>query len=209
MNKKRQCILNILTFVLMFVVSFSSAYALTASEVFEKGVAKIRNTSSLSANFTMLVNGQNLSGRIVSKGKKFAITSNGVSNWYNGKDLYTYNPSSGDVTVFNPTSSELTEINPLLYLNSSSLYTVKEAKSSKKGVVSVILTPKKKSAGIKSVTVEMDSKTYLPVTMTVVPSSGSAVKLNVSGIQLNGSVADSQFEFPKSKYPKAKLIDMR
>ena len=193
----------------LFFVNFS-AYSLTASEIFDKGKAKISGAKSLTASFTMTVSGQTISGNIISKGSKFALTSNAASSWYNGTDLYTYNASTGETTVMNPTKSELVDSNPLLYLTSASNYDVKASKTKKKGVETVVLVPKKsKTTSAKSITLELDSKTYLPVAISVVPQSGGVIKLSISNLKINGTVADTSFEYPKSKYPKAKINDLR
>ena len=157
----------------------------------------------------MKVSGKSVNGRILSKGTKFALTSNATSNWYNGKDLYTYNPSQGETTVFRPTAEELAEVNPLLYLKSASNFKIVPSKNKKTGIETVVLVPKSSGTGVKNVMLELDSKTFLPKTIKITPSSGGAIEISITALKLNASVADSSFEYPKAKYPKAKIIDMR
>lgn len=184
-------------------------YAVSPTEALAKAKAKIMGAKSLSADFTMSVGGNAIKGQILSKGKKFAITSNSTSSWYNGTDLYTYNPSAGETTVFKPTASELVEVNPLLYINSASDFKATASKQKKAGTETVILLPVKKNSGIRSVTLELDAKTFLPRSIKIATSSGTTSTISVSGIKLNTSLADSQFEYPKVKYKNAKIIDMR
>lgn len=198
-----------LLLVALIVVGTLQAQALTADEILAKGKSKLTSATSISASFTMKLNGQSLSGTILSKGSKFALISGVSSNWYNGKDLYTYNPSSNETTVFRPTAAELLEVNPLLYINSASNYNVKATKAKVAGEETVVLIPKKTGTGVKNVSVTFDSKTFLPKLIRIVTSSGSTVEVSVSNIKLNGSVSDSSFEYPKSKYPKVKINDMR
>lgn len=185
------------------------ANALTASEAFQKGKNAISSASSISASFTMKVGGKAISGKILSKGNKFAITSNVTSSWYNGSDLYTYNPSKGETTIFRPSASELADVNPLMYLKSASNFNVTATKTKKTGLETVVLIPKSSGSGIKSVTIDLDSKTFLPRYMKIIPSSGSAIDLTISNIKLNGAISDSSFSYPKSSYPKARIVDMR
>lgn len=205
---RRHSGLRVLIALAAMIFCYGAANALTPAESFRKGKEAISKAKSLSANFVMKVSGQTVSGQIYSKGSKFAITSNATSSWYNGKSLYTYDPSANETYVFNPTQDELREANPLLYLNTSSGYDIKATKSKKKGVESLILIPKKASS-VKSVAIDLDSKTFLPKTITIRPTSGAEITLTISGIKLNGNIGDGTFEYPKTKYPKAKVVDMR
>lgn len=200
---------GMLTLLIALLLMSSEAGAVTPAEAFEKGRSKIAAAKALSADFTMKLNGRTLSGKLYSKGKKFSLTSEMTSSWYNGKDLYTYDSSTGDTYVFNPTSSELAETNPLLYLSTASDYKVTGSKTARKGVETVVLLPKKSGSSVKSVSLELDPKTYLPKSITVRPASGAAVTVNISNLKLNGDINDATFEYPKKKYPKARLVDMR
>lgn len=203
-NKRR----HILLFIAM-MVSVMPSFALTPSEVLEKGRQKIASAKTLTADFSMKINGQSVKGTISSKGNKFAIVSNLTSNWYNGKDLYTYNGMNKETSVFKPSASDLADVNPLLYISTAKNYNVSATKNKKTGLETVVLIPKQKGSSVKSVTIDFDASTYLPKSILVAPVSGGAIQLSLSNIKLNGSVADSQFEYPKSKYPKVKINDLR
>ena len=83
------------------------------------------------------------------------------------------------------------------------------SKEKKAGVETVSLIPLKKGSGVKSVTLEIDSKTMLPRTIKLTPTTGGNIVVTLSNVKLNGGAADSAFEYPKSKYPSAQIIDMR
>lgn len=199
------------TFITLLLLLFSMGklVAVTPTEALEKGKAKIVAAKNLSASFTMQVNGRNVTGKIQQKGKKFSIESGESSNWYNGTDLYTYLPAKGETTVFRPTTEDLAQVNPLVYIQSTSNYKITGTKNPKAGVETVVLVPKKSGTGVKSVTIELDSKTYLPKAIKLLPQTGGPVTVTISGVKLNGNIADSSFEYPKARYPKAKIIDMR
>ncbi|MCH5217177.1 MAG: outer membrane lipoprotein carrier protein LolA [Muribaculaceae bacterium] len=186
-----------------------SSFALTPSEAFSKASAKLRGATSLSADFSMTLNGSTVKGTIKSKGDKFAIISNVTSNWFDGKELYTLNPSKKQTTIFRPTKAELIEVNPLLYLQSASDYKISGTKTKKAGVETVVLIPKSSGSGVKNVVIDLDSKTLLPKTIKLTPTAGDAIVMNVSNIKLNGSIADADFKYPKSKYPNVTIVDMR
>lgn len=195
--------------IIFIICSIFTANALTASESFEKAKAKITSAKTIQSDFNLKYKGSLISGKILVKGKKFAISSNLSSNWYNGTDLYTYNPSAGETTIFNPTASELSEINPLLYLSSSSNFKIAASKNKKKGIETVVLIPQKTGTGVKSVTIDLDEKTFLPKSIKIVDASGDISEITLSNLSLNSSISDKSFDYPKSKYPRVPINDMR
>lgn len=206
--KKKDILIKII-FSLAFIFSWVAVWAVTPAEALQEAKKKLASTSSISADFSMKAGGKTIKGTLQSKGTKFVLTSNVSSNWYNGKDLYTYVPSQSETTVFTPTRSELAEVNPLLYINSSSEFKATGTKTKKPGVETVILIPSKSGTGVKSVTLELDSKTYLPKNIKLVPTSGGTIDVAISNIKLNFKPADSLFEYPASKYKNVKINDMR
>lgn len=200
---------NLLIFAVIASCFLSAAYAITPTEALTKCKSKIESSGNLAANFTFNQNSRQTSGKITTKGSKFAITAGGVSNWYNGKDLYTYNSAKGETTIFKPNASELTSVNPLRYLSTFSQYNVMGSRQDKKGEITAVLVPKKTGGAIKSVTIQLDAKTFLPKLIKITPSTGGPVEVSISNITLNGNVSDSAFEYPASKYPNAQINDMR
>lgn len=197
----------ILCVILMFAPLVMSA--LTPTEVFEKAKSKIKGASTISASFKMAVGGRSCNGTLMSKGSKFCLTSNLTSSWYDGKSLWVYNPSSAETTVVKPDASELQEANPLLYISAASNFKVMSSKQKKAGNETVVLVPTKNGTGVKSVMLFINSSTYLPTSIEITPTSGSKVTLTLSNIKLNTSISDSKFTYPKSSYPKAKVVDLR
>lgn len=195
---------------LAFLCCVMSVNAASPAEAFSSAKNKIAKAGSLTADFTMNVGGSKVTGKIYSKGKKFAIvTDKSASSWYNGKDLYTYDPSASTTYLFNPTASELKDVNPLLYLDSSADYKVTGSKTKKAGVETVVLIPKKSGSSVRSVTVELDSKTFLPRSIKISTSSGQTVQVSLSNVKLNATVQDSNFEYPETKYKGIPVEDMR
>ena len=199
--------LAVLLMGLLMIPSVVSA--VTPKECLDKARAKLASASSLSADFTMKVEGQTIKGHLDSKGNKFSLVSNANSNWYNGRELYTYVPSQSETTVFKPTASELAEVNPLLYINTSSEFKVSGTKTKKPGLETVVLIPKKSGTGVSNVVIDFDANSFLPRAIKLTPSTGKAIEISISNVKLNPKLSDSAFEYPKEKYKKVKIIDMR
>lgn len=198
-----------ITFLFTFFATVITLCGATPQENLDKAKAKLNSASTLTASFSMTGSGSNISGTLKSKGNKFVIISGASSTWYNGKDLYTYIPSQNETTIFKPTASELAEVNPLLYIKRASDFKVTGSKQTKAGTETVVLLPKSNGTGVKSVTINLNSKTFLPSSIKIATSSGGTINLNISNIQINKGLDDSAFEYPKSKYPKASINDMR
>lgn len=198
--------------LLMLFLSFSalSVYAAekTPSAALQACVSKLSSAKSLKAGFTASISGRSLSGTLLTKGQKFAITMPGLGSWYDGKTLWSYNAQNKETAMWYPTKAELAESNPLLYLSSATDYTVKDGTGAKKGERVLILTPKKRNSGVKSVIVTINTATNLPKVIKVsAGSSSSSITLN--SVTMNPALSDSQFSYPKKSYPGVPVIDLR
>ena len=109
-----------------------------------------------------------------------------------------------------PMPQEVGEANPLAIVNSySSAFTASFAKSQTKGSKTVVLTPKSKQSGYKSVHVTIPDGTSFPSKLVVIPSSGQKVTVSVSQVKTGQKLPESSFVYPKSKYPKVEIVDLR
>lgn len=215
MNKKQIYILS--TMLLMIVAVFGAsessaapAAPLTARQIIDRSAAKLRTSGGINASFTMSTGGRTLKGSLKSSGNKFALTTPSVSSWYNGKSMWTYNAGSKETTVINPTPAELTETNPLLLVSSGpSQFTAAFAKKSVAGSYEIILTPKSRSTGMKSIHVSISTTTLLPVRIVAVPISGSPVTVDISSLKTGVSFPASVFEYSKSSCRNATIVDLR
>lgn len=195
--------------LLLTLLSFSPLSAgSTAQETLQGCIAKLNRAKSVKADFTFTAQGKSSSGQLLSKGNKFAIVSGNSGSWYDGSSISVYSPSTKEVTVWKPSSSELAESNPLMYLSSAGNYTVTQASGASGGEKMLTLTPKMRGSGIKSIKVKINTSTMLPTYMEI-SSNGGVIKLSLKNVTLNSPIADSNFKFPKSKYPGARINDLR
>lgn len=196
--------------LLSIIFLFPASAAPTAQQVLAKTAAVMNKSGSLVCSFSVNTGGNTITGTLKNSGKRFAVVTSSASSWYNGKNLWTYNPSSGETTLVTPTQAELAEVNPLLYVNSySSNFTASLSKTAKAGSYDVVLTPKKRNSGIKSVIISINASDWHPTRVVVRPTSGKAVTLTVKNLRLGAKISPSEFEYPKKKYPKAEVIDLR
>ncbi|MDE5840875.1 MAG: outer-membrane lipoprotein carrier protein LolA [Muribaculaceae bacterium] len=191
-------------------ISLSVAAAETADGMLKKAASGITGTSGLTASFTLDYGSQKVSGTMKAAGRKFALLTSSTSTWYDGKNMWTYNARNGETTLMTPTQREVAEANPLSIVNSYSTdFTAAFAKSQTKGSKTIVLTPKSKRSGYKSVHVTIPDGSAFPSRLVIIPSSGQKVTVSVSKVTKDCKLPDATFVYPKSKYPNVEIVDLR
>lgn len=184
--------------------------AQTADQLLMKAADAINSAKGVSASFTMEAGGEKLSGTLKASGSKFCLLTASSCSWYDGKTMWTYNPRTRETTVTTPTASELAEANPLYLVRSySGNFTASYAKSQTKGSRTVVLTPKSKKSGYRSVHLLIPDKSSFPSAVMVNPLSGQKISVTISQVRTSQAIAASQFVYPKSKYPGVEIVDLR
>lgn len=199
---------SIILSFLLTLLAFPAAAALTAEQVAQKAAALISDPKGVSATFTLAGNGRSTNGTVKTSGSKFAVLMPQVSSWYNGKALYTYNPRINETTVLTPTATELMESNPLLYVKGGTGYRYSFSPVKRTGKYVIDVVPVKKGSGIKKLTITVNSSSFAPEKITVDTGSGTSV-ITVTSFKGGVSVPASEFEYPKTRYPKAEIVDLR
>lgn len=199
----------VLLIAAMFMVSADAVAALTAEQVAQKAAAVVSGTKGVEASFSITSGGKTTKGVVRSSGTKFSVTLPQVSSWYNGKALYTYNPRIAETTVTTPTAQELLESNPLLYVKGGAGgYTYSFSPVKRNGKYVVDLVPRNKRSGIKKLTFTINAANFHTEKIAVTASGGSTV-VTVTSLKTGISLPASAFEYPKAKYPKAEIVDLR
>lgn len=195
--------------VLITGLSLSFA-AETADAVLKKATSRISAGGGISASFTLNSDGQKVSGTLKAEGKKFAVETGSSSTWFDGKTMWTYNPRTSETTVMLPTAQEVAEANPLSIINNySGTFTAAFAKTQTKGSKTIVLSPKSRKSGYKSVYVTIPDNSGLPSMIVVNPQSGRKITVSITKTALHQKFAASTFTYPRAKYPKAEIIDLR
>ena len=196
--------------ILALALSFLPAMGETAAGVLQKAAHAAQTAKGINGTFRISQNGQSVNGTFKSTGSKFSLLTPQISTWYNGKNMWTYNASSAETMLTVPTKEEISESNPLEYLKSyNSTYTPSFSKKKMKGKYLIVLTPKSKRNAIKSIEVTINSASWKPEKFVVTGSGKSVTTITVVGLNYNVALNASAFEYPKSKYPKVQIVDLR
>lgn len=208
--KSKAYSINILFFVIASFIASLPVHGQTAESVLQKASVKVKSVKTVDASFSATSSGRSMSGTLKSSGSKFYVKTGGMETWYNGKTLYTYNPSSKETTIVTPTMSELSEVNPLLFLNSySSYFNPTFSKNKQNGKYIIDLNSKSRKSPAKKITVFLNAGTLYPEKFIITSNDGNQTNLTITKIRYGGSSNSSEFEYPKSKYPKATIVDLR
>lgn len=200
----------VLALVLICGMNVTLSAAETADALLRKAAAGINGTPGLSASFTLDYGSQKLTGSMKAAGKKFALQTSSTSTWYDGKYMWTYNAKNAETTLITPTLQEVAEANPLSIVNSySANFTAAYAKKQTNGSKTIILTPKSKHSGYKSVHVTIPDGSVFPSKLVVIPSSGQKVTVYVTKVKSGQNLPDATFIYPKKKYPNVEIVDLR
>lgn len=200
----------VLLFLTIFCFCAFANAAESADAVLSRVAKAVKAAIGVNASFSLSSGGQNLSGTLKSSGSKFSLVTSSTSVWYDGKTMWTYNSKTNDTTVTLPTPAELAEVNPLYIVNAySNNFTAAYAKSQTKGSKTIVLTPKSKKLGYKSVHVTIPDKSSFPTQLVVIPLSGQKITVKIEKVTTGVKFPSSTFEYPKSKYPKAEIVDLR
>ena len=200
---------------LFFLISFLSfllpGFSQTTPDgILAKAVGVITQSKGVEARFSITNSGYSGSGVIKTSGSKFHVTLPEIEVWYNGKDLYTLNKNTEETTVVYPTLEELAESNPLAYVTGASKqYNVTYSTVKKKDRYVLELTPKKRGGDIKRITLTLRKTDYYPEKIVVEPVSGAPVAADIKSFKTGIVSSSNEFEYPKSKFPKYELVDLR
>lgn len=183
--------------------------ALTAEQTAQKVSEVITGSKELKIEFSLNINGTVTNGQLKSSGNKFSISLPAYESWYNGKFLYTYSAKNNETTLVSPTASELLDSNPLLYVKyGGSGYNYKFASMQSVGKQILELTPRNAKSEIKNIIIVVNKNNYHPEKITV-NSKGGTYVVTIKSIDKKVSLATSDFEYPRNKYPDAEIIDLR
>lgn len=201
----------LLTLITLLLLPAVARCADQGSTILRKANEAFANAGGIEADFTVSSSAGSTSGKMTVSGQKFALKlNNGHATWYDGKSLWTYNPTTKEVTVSTPTAADLETLNPWAVLKNAGIrYYAKTLDAKEASQYRLLLTPRSRKDAIRRVEVFIDKKTYHPHKIVVTPTSGQPVTVMVGKLTTGLKPAASVFTFPKSKYPKTEIIDIR
>ncbi|HML84208.1 MAG TPA: outer membrane lipoprotein carrier protein LolA [Bacteroidales bacterium] len=150
-------------------------------------------------------------GTILVEKNKFRILLDGKIIINDGKAVYTYLPEAKEVQI-NPVEEESDQLSPTSLLNNyKSKYRIKyirEENSNGKEILIADMIPIKGQKFFK-VRLYIETKNASPISFLMYDKSGTVFTYAVNKFEKNATLKAGTFEFKKSDYPGAEVVDMR
>ena len=176
-------------------------------------IEQLDSSTGITAHFTLqgkADSGLFMQGSIKMQGKKFSIHTQDLTTWYDGKTMWTYAASIGEVNITTPTPQELAEVNPYLILdNYKHSFVVKELNSTQRGERLFHLTPTKRNTSINHIILTIATQEMAPIAFEITDNNNNTILVNITDYNNKAHLPASAFTFDKTLYPHADIIDLR
>ncbi|MCM1440339.1 MAG: outer membrane lipoprotein carrier protein LolA [Roseburia sp.] len=204
--------MKVVKLVIFLLIAYipSAIGAITPAQILEKTSGSISKAKGISSVFVIKNQGKSYKGNFKAKGNKFSFISSFSSIWYDGKNMWVYNPMSKETTLTCPDKAEVAETNPLSYISGYRKYYVASFSNRKvKGQYVVKLTPKKSSSGMPPVEISINQSTYKPVEFRISPKGMGITTVSFSSLNYNANISDTELKYPEKSYKNVEVVDMR
>ncbi|MEJ7766797.1 MAG: outer membrane lipoprotein carrier protein LolA [Chitinophagaceae bacterium] len=191
----------------------------TAKTILDKVSAKFKTFKGVQSGFSLKVeDGKgktqgNKKGTVFMKGPKYRVTITGQEIFCDGKNIWTYDKSSNEVTItkFDPTANSITPQKLFTnFYDKDFLYKLNgEKKEGAKTIQEIEMTPVDKSKSFHKVLVYVDKAAQTIAGTKVLEKNGNKYTYAVSSLNSNAAISDNQFVFDKKNYPGVEEVDLR
>jgi outer membrane lipoprotein carrier protein len=190
-----------------------------AKKALEALTTKLKSYTAVQSNFTLKVEDSkgklqgSKSGVVYVKGNKYHISITGQEVFCDGKDVWTYDKASNEVTITKSDPSSQT-ISPEKFFTNfydkDFLYKLNDdSKIGTRTVQEVELTPKDKTKPFFKALLYIDKALHTLVSIKWFDKSGTRYTLETSHLNGNAALSDAQLAFNKAKYPGVEEVDLR
>lgn len=203
--------LRLLLLLALMAAGIAIVSAQNAAQVLDKAVTKVRKASSVNCGFRIESKGSAaLSGTFESSAGKFRLKTPAGTTWYDGRDMWTSNPRTKEITVVKPSDAEVSEVNPFAYLDSwKSKYVVGFSRRKDAARHLVVINPKDRNSDIKAVEIAVNKKTYLPERFIIRDRNDNVSTVYINTLTLTAKNAASLFECPVGSMSDYEVVDLR
>ena len=190
-----------------------------AKKVLDALSAKLKSYKAVQSNFTLKVEDANgklqgsKNGVVYVKGNRYHVSITGQEVFSDGKDVWTYDKSSNEVTITKSDPSTAT-ISPEKFFTNfydkDFLYKLNgEGKVGGRTVQEVELTPVDKTKSFYKALLYIDKAKHTLASVKWFDKSGNHYILETSKLNGNAPLTDAQLAFNKARYPGVEEVDLR
>lgn len=191
-----------------------------AKKVLDALSTRLKSYKAIQSNFTLKVeDGKgklqgSKSGMIYIKGSKYHfVIKGGQEVFSDGKDTWTYDKSSNEVTISKPDPGTQTISPDKIFTNfydKDFLYKLNgDSKIGARTVQEVELTPIDKTKSFFKALLYIDKTQHTLVSIKWFDKSGNRYTLETTNFNGNAPLTDAQLAYSKAKFPGAEEVDLR
>jgi outer membrane lipoprotein-sorting protein len=191
-----------------------------AKKVLDALSAKLKSFKAVQSSFTLKVEDAKgkvqgtKNGIIYLKGSKYHVTVGGGQEIYSdGKDVWTYDKSSNEVTITKTEPGTQTISPDKIFTNfydKDFLYKLNgESKQGARTVQEIELTPIDKTKSFFKALLYIDKVQHTLVSIKWFDKSGNHFTLETSKLNGNAPLTDAQLAYSKARYPGVEEVDLR
>jgi outer membrane lipoprotein-sorting protein len=152
-------------------------------------------------------------GTVSMKGQKYKITIPGQEIFCDGKNVWTYDKASNEVTItqLDPTANAITPQKLFTnFYDKDFLYKLNGEKTQgARSLQEIELTPVDKTKAFHKVYAMVDKKTQSIYSTRVLEKNGNKYTYTVNNLNGKAAIPDASFVFDKKKYPGVEEVDLR
>ncbi len=190
-----------------------------AKKILDEVSAKIKSFKSIQATFTLSIEDAKgksqgvKKGVFYQKGMQYRVSITGQDIFCDGKNSWTYDKSTNEVTITKVDPSVKT-ITPEKFFtdfyDKDFLYKLNgNVKQGARELQEIELTPTDKTKTFFKVYLYIDRKTKTMYSVKSLEKNGTKYTLTINSINGSSTFSDSQLVFDKSKYPGVDEVDLR
>lgn len=191
-----------------------------AKKVLDGLSAKLKSFKAVQSSFTLKVEDSkgklqgSKNGTIYLKGNKYHVNVVGGQDIFSdGKDIWTYDKSSNEVTITKADPGTQTISPDKIFTNfydKDFLYKLNgESKIGTRTVQEVELTPTDKTKNFFKALLYIDKVQHTLVMIKWFDKSGNRYSLETKNLNGSAALTDAQLAYNKSKFPGAEEVDLR
>lgn len=191
----------------------------SAKKILDNVSARFKKFKGVQSTFTLKVEDAkgkvqgNKKGTVYMKGLKYRVTLTGQDIFCDGKNIWTYDKASNEVTItkFDPAANAITPQKLFTnFYDKDFLYKLNpETKEGNKTIQEIEMTPVDKSKSFHKVLVFIDKGSQTIYGTKVLEKNGNRYTYMVNSLNGNANISDAQFDFNKKKYPGVEEVDLR
>ena len=154
---------------------------------------------------------ENVSGTLLIQGRRFQLDTAEMITWFDGKTQWSYLTENNEVNVTTPTETEIQSVNPYVFLD---LYkkgysiTMKESTLRNVATYEVHLIAQRSDIAAQELFIDVRQSDFCPLCMRV-RQDNIWNRISIRQFEGRQKFSDTDFTFPKERYPDAELIDLR